>query len=179
MKCLSVCQPYAHLIVSGAKTVELRGWSTRVRGEFLVHAARSVRRADCRRLGIGAGGLPTGAVVGRAELLDVVEYASGRAVEADRARHLAPRGYHAARGRTASGRSRTARYGFVLGSARALRIPIPMPGRLGFFDVDARRLLRSGGGAGAAAAAAASPTDDAIRSEIIDEEHRYRLVGWH
>lgn len=177
MKCLSVCQPYAHLVASGAKTVELRGWSTRVRGEFLVHAPRAVRLADCRRLGIDAGRLPTGAVVGRAELLDVIEYGSARGLNADRERHLAPRGYYAARGTTASGRSRTARYGFVLGSARALRVPIPMPGRLGFFDVDIRRLLREGGGR--AAAAAASPTADAVRSEIIDEEHRYRLVGWH
>ena len=146
-----------------------------MRGEFLVHAARAVRQADCRRLGIGARSLPTGAVVGRAELLGVVEYGSARALEADRARHLAPRGYYAARGTTAAGRSRTARYGFVLGSARALRIPVPLAGRLGFFDVDTRRLLRGYG----AAAASASPTADAIVSEIIDEEHRYRLVGWH
>ena len=176
MKCLSVCQPYAHLIASGAKTVELRGWSTRVRGEFLVHAARAVRLPDCRRLGVDARSLPTGAVVGRADLRGVVEYASARELEADRARHLARRGYYAARGMSPAGRSRTARYGFVLGSARALRVPIPLPGRLGFFEVDTRRLLR---GHGAAAAAAASPTADAIRAEIIDEEHRYRLVGWH
>ena len=175
MKCLSVCQPYARLIASGAKTVELRGWSTRVRGEFLVHAARAVRLPDCRRLGMDARSLPTGAVVGRAELLDVVEYGSARALNADRARHLAPRGYYSSRGTTAAGRSRAARYGFVLGSARALRIPVPLPGRLGFFDVDTGRLLRGYG----AAAASAAPTADAIRADIIDEEHRYRLVGWH
>ena len=175
MKCLSVCQPYAHLIAAGAKTVELRGWTTRVRGEFLVHAARAVRAPDCRRLGLDARSLPTGAVVGRAELLDIVEYGSARALEADRARHLAPRGYYSARGTTPAGRSRTARYGFVLGSARALRIPVPLPGRLGFFEVDTRRLLRGRAGG----AAAASPTDDAIVSEIMEDEHRYRLVGWH
>lgn len=177
MKCLSVCQPYARLIVSGAKTVELRGWTTAVRGEFLVHAARRIRLADCRRLGADPKALAVGAIVGRADLLDVVEYSSARSLDADRARHLAPRGYYGARGASAGGRSRTARYGFVLGGARALRAPIPFPGRLGFFDVDARSLAAGGGKGGGAAAA--RPSKASIRADIIDEEHRYRLVGWH
>ena len=175
MKCLSVCQPYAHLIASGAKTVELRGWTTALRGEFLVHAARRIRLADCRRLGADPRAMALGAIVGRAELLGVVEYRSARELDADRARHLAPRGYYGARGMSSKGRSRTARYGFVLGRARALRAPIPLRGRLGFFDVDTRSLAGGGGGA----RAAALPTRAAIRAEIIDEEHRYRLVGWH
>ena len=177
MKCLSVCQPYARLIVSGAKTVELRGWTTAVRGEFLVHAARRIRLADCRRLGADPKALAVGAIVGRADLLDVVEYSSARSLDADRARHLAPRGYYGALGASAGGRSRTARYGFVLGGARALRAPIPFPGRLGFFDVDARSLAAGGGKGGGAAAA--RPSKESIRADIIDEEHRYRLVGWH
>jgi ASCH domain len=37
-KCLSIRQPYAELVVSGRKTIELRKWITRFRGEFLVHA---------------------------------------------------------------------------------------------------------------------------------------------
>ena len=117
--------------------------------------------------------MAAGAIVGRAELLGVVEYRSARELDADRARHLAPRGYYGARGVSAGGRSRTARYGFVLGRARALRAPIPLRGRLGFFDVDTRRL------AGGGARAAALPTRAGLRAEIIDEEHRYRLVGWH
>lgn len=159
--------------MSGAKTVELRGWTTAVRGEFLVHAARRIRLADCRRLGADPKALAVGAIVGRADLLDVVEYGSARSLDADRARHLAPRGYYGALGASAGGRSRTARYGFVLGGARALRAPIPFPGRLGFFDVDTRSLAAAGG------AAAARPSEASIRADIIDEEHRYRLVGWH
>ena len=35
-KCLSLREPYAELIiVSGRKTIELRKWNTRFRGEFL------------------------------------------------------------------------------------------------------------------------------------------------
>ena len=40
MKCLSVCQPFAELIVQGKKTIELRKWNTKFRGEFLIHAAK-------------------------------------------------------------------------------------------------------------------------------------------
>ena len=38
MKCLSLKQPYAELLVSGKKTIELRIWNTKFRGEFLMHA---------------------------------------------------------------------------------------------------------------------------------------------
>ena len=50
MKCLSVCQPFAELIVQGKKTIELRKWNTEFRGEFLVHSPRKIRTDDCKRL---------------------------------------------------------------------------------------------------------------------------------
>ena len=43
MKCLSICQPFAELIVQGKKTIELRKWNTKFRGEFLVHAAKNIQ----------------------------------------------------------------------------------------------------------------------------------------
>ena len=49
MKCLSICQPFAELIVEGKKTIELRKWNTKFRGEFLVHAARNMLLEDCKR----------------------------------------------------------------------------------------------------------------------------------
>jgi hypothetical protein len=39
MKCLSLKQPYAELLISGKKTIELRKWNTSFRGKFLVHAS--------------------------------------------------------------------------------------------------------------------------------------------
>jgi hypothetical protein len=39
-KCLSLKQPYAELLISGKKTIELRSWDTKFRGEFLVHASK-------------------------------------------------------------------------------------------------------------------------------------------
>jgi ASCH domain-containing protein len=39
MKCLSLRQPYAALIVAGIKTIETRTWKTNYRGKILIHAA--------------------------------------------------------------------------------------------------------------------------------------------
>ena len=38
MKCLTVRQPFAALIVAGLKTIECRGWQPRFRGPLLIHA---------------------------------------------------------------------------------------------------------------------------------------------
>ncbi len=150
MKCLSVCQPFAELIVSGRKTVELRPWNTKFRGEFLVHAPTKVRDADCRRLGMGAD-LPVGVIVGRAEVYDVRRYETEQEMMADSGRHMA-------------GAPGKYRYGFILRNARRLRIPVPCKGSLGFFEADlpVPRIGRSD-----------------LEADIIDEEHRYRWVGRH
>ncbi len=39
MKTLSIKQPFAELVVSGRKSIEIRSWATNYRGEFLVHAS--------------------------------------------------------------------------------------------------------------------------------------------
>ena len=75
MKCLSVCQPFAELIVQGKKTIELRKWNTKFRGEFLVHASQKIRIDDCKRLKMKYT-LTTGAIVGKVELVDVKKYES-------------------------------------------------------------------------------------------------------
>jgi len=36
MKALSLKQPFAELILQGKKTIELRKWNTKFRGEFLI-----------------------------------------------------------------------------------------------------------------------------------------------
>lgn len=151
MKCLSVSQPFADLIVSGRKLVDLRTWNTGFRGEFLVHAPLKVRADDARRLG-AAGGMATGAIVGKAEIFGVKAYRTRSELAGDRRLHLA---------RPAGGRRY---YGFMLRNARAFRVPIPHKGRLGFFEVDlpGRR-----------------PSDDFILADIMDEEYRYQWINRH
>ena len=75
MKCLSVSQPFADLIISGKKTIELRNWNTNFRGEFLIHAPIKIRTEDAKRLKINKK-LVTGAIVGKAELYKVKKYES-------------------------------------------------------------------------------------------------------
>ena len=48
MKALSIKQPWADLIGSGAKTIETRTWSTAYRGPLLIHAGK--KPADFLRL---------------------------------------------------------------------------------------------------------------------------------
>jgi len=44
--CLSVRQPWAWLICNGGKDIENRDWPTRFRGRVLIHAGKTMTRAD-------------------------------------------------------------------------------------------------------------------------------------
>ncbi len=46
MKILSLRQPWAHAVLYFGKTLENRRWSTRFRGEFLIHAAKGMTVAE-------------------------------------------------------------------------------------------------------------------------------------
>jgi len=78
MKVISIRQPWASLIVIGAKDVENRTWPTRYRGPVLIHASQ---RADDvssdeieHRFGLHlAEELPLGGVVGITEIVDCVK----------------------------------------------------------------------------------------------------------
>jgi hypothetical protein len=74
MKCLSLKQPYADLLVSCKKTIEVRIWNTNFRGRFLVHASKKINGEACERLKIDQAKLVTGAIIGKANLYDVISY---------------------------------------------------------------------------------------------------------
>lgn len=123
MKCLSVCQPFADLILSGTKTIELRRWNTRHRGDVLIHAPRKIRHNDCKRLGVSETCV-TGAIVGKVRLVDVKRYDDSAELQQDYPCHLA------------SAEFVGCRYGFVLVDAQRFKEPIPYKGRLGLYQVD-------------------------------------------
>lgn len=88
MRALTILQPYATLIVSGKKRVENRTWPTKYRGRLYIHAGKSrdlmhvIERDD----GIEyppAGGLPFGAVIGVAVLVDCLPVEEIRAGKHD------------------------------------------------------------------------------------------------
>ena len=151
MKCLSVSQPFADLIISGKKTIELRNWNTNFRGEFLIHAPIKIRTEDCERLKITKK-LVTGAIIGKAELYDVKKYNSSKEVKMDQKFHLASKNFQ----------DKT--FGFKIKNVKPLRIPIPWKGQLGFFDVELSK---------------ARIKNKDIVTDIVDEEYRYQWIGHH
>ena len=112
MKCLSICQPFAELIVQGKKTIELRKWNTKFRGEFLVHAAKNVLTEDCKRLKISPEEIVTGAIIGKVNLVDVKKYESDKELNKDKKKH------HSVSNNTKN------KYGFILENPKKLRVPI-------------------------------------------------------
>ncbi len=121
MKCLSICQPFAELIIEGKKTIELRKWNTKFRGEFLVHAAKNILEEDCRRMKISSKTLMTGAIIGKVNLVDVKKYESNKELKADKTKHYSSSDFP------------NNKYGFILEKPKRLRVPIEYSGKLNFF----------------------------------------------
>ena len=72
MKALTICQPYAQLIVRGEKRVENREWPTRYRGPLAIHAGVSrewLQPEDLVAFELLHDPLVFGAVVGVANLV--------------------------------------------------------------------------------------------------------------
>ena len=151
MKCLSISQPFADLIVSGEKTIELRKWNTNFRGEFLIHSPIKIRIEDCKRLKITKK-LLTGVIIGKAELYDVKKYDSVNEIKKDQKFHFASKNFQ---GKT---------FGFRIRNAKSFRIPIPCKGQLGFFEVEFPKTRIK---------------NRDIVTDIIDEEYRYQWIGHH
>src|SRR6266404_3132831 len=83
MKILSVRQPWATLIVSGAKDIENRTWPTRYRGLALVHASLKADDTSSddieRRFGVRMPSeLPLGGIVGMTEIVDCVKHSDSK-----------------------------------------------------------------------------------------------------
>jgi hypothetical protein len=119
MKVLSLKQPFAELVVSGRKTIELRKWNTKFRGEFLIHASKSADRIAMKKFGFVS--LPCGCIVGKAKLVEVKRYKDIEEHALDRGKHLADNFW--------------GDYGFVLEGAQRVK-EIPCKGKLNFWDFE-------------------------------------------
>lgn len=124
MKCLSLKQPFGQLIVEGRKTIELRIWNTKFRGDFLVHASKVPFKDQYEKFGYEKDSLPLGAIVGQATLVDVKNYQLIEEWKADYPKHLAGNEFEASD------------YGFILTNPIKFEKPIPYKGQLQFFEVD-------------------------------------------
>lgn len=149
MKAISLWQPWASLLVIGAKVIETRSWPTQYRGPLLIHAAKTlnqdVRYALCdtnvdnafRRQGGTAARplwLPFGAIVGQVDLVDCRPTESFTAEELDTEcffEHF----QEATWTEGALGNFAPGRFGWVLEKPQKFEKPIPYKGSQGFFEV--------------------------------------------
>ena len=126
MKCLSLKQPFADLLALGEKTVELRKWNTKFRGEFLIHASKNIDGASCDRLDINIDSLSVGAIIGSAFLSDVKVYSNQDDFNRDKQKHFS----------IISKYCDGYKYGFLIRNAKMFSKPIAYPGKLRFFEVN-------------------------------------------
>ena len=150
MKCLSICQPFAELIVQGKKTIELRKWNTKFRGEFLVHAAKNILEEDCKRMKISPKTVTTGAIIGKVNLVDVKKYDSDKELKADKKKHY-----------SISDNTKN-KYGFILEKPKKLRVPIEYLGKLNFFEFHPDAIKNND-----------------VKLDLFEEEHRYMWINRH
>jgi hypothetical protein len=134
VKALSLLQPWATLIVIGAKKVETRTWRTEHRGLIAIHASQKFTtelrelcltepfRSALLAAGIDdADALPRGAIIGTTEIVSVIPTTSI-------AHGLAPREH-------AFGDYRPGRFGWQLQNAAQLDAPITCRGLLALWKV--------------------------------------------
>jgi hypothetical protein len=74
MRAITICQPYAELILRGLKRVENRAWPTDYRGAILIHAGKSQKFFTPDNYGILIDEMAFGAVVGVAQLRGCIRY---------------------------------------------------------------------------------------------------------
>jgi activating signal cointegrator 1 len=137
MKAISIRQPWASLLATGAKRFETRSWQTRHRGPLLLHAGRCLSQArwlagaEPFRTALHAhraSELCYGAILGCAELVDCLPTEALDDVLDSRERAL--------------GDFRPGRWAWVLERPIRLTTPLPLRGVLGIFDVDDALLRR-------------------------------------
>lgn len=135
---ISLWQPWASLLVNGAKIHETRGWLTKHRGPLIVHAAKRSIPADvglgveavCRRIWGQAwrAGMPSGALIGIVDIVNCIP-----------AERVYPGGAltFTEMDNEACGDFSAGRFAWRAENPRALPKPIPFKGRQGFFRVPA------------------------------------------
>jgi predicted transcriptional regulator len=117
MKALSLKQPYAELVVSGKKKIELRKWNTNFRGEFLIHASKNPDEEAMKKFGFKS--LPVSRIIGKATLKEVKTYSSPEDCDKDKELHLASNAWGS--------------FGFMLENPQRIK-EIPCSGNLGFWE---------------------------------------------
>jgi len=134
VKAISILQPWASLIVLGAKKFETRSWKTEHRGPILIHSGRRFQTAQknlCTQQPFFSalkldgktldGTLPLGHIIGVAILEDCIHLEEGGAITATE---------------RAFGDFGRGRYAWHMICPQPLAVPLAHKGMLGVFNVD-------------------------------------------
>lgn len=129
MKALSIKQPWASLIVSGHKTVEMRTWKTSYRGLLAIHASKKPDMLYGTILPSGNDikhhNNPLGAIIATCTLADIIIYNSRQKYNDDILKHCCPETWY-----------QKGMCGWVLIDVKKLETPIPCKGQLGLWNWD-------------------------------------------
>lgn len=140
MKALSVWQPHAILLATGARIIETRSWPTNYRGEIMIHAAKKMdedRAYECQHAikllrETGFKPKPQAEALTRVPFSGLLGVALATATLSDCRPIPHPQGtsFDAEFGGFGEGR-----WGFVLSNLKPLQKPIPWKGAQGMWDV--------------------------------------------
>ncbi len=130
MKGLAISQPWAELVVSGKKKIEVRTRNTNYRGWFYVYASRKDTKDEVVKE-FGFQNLPTGVIIGKAFLKDIKKYRLDNDFYSDFGLHLVTREVIDKEGWTDK-----PKYGYIISKVEKMNPPIQFRGMTGFFKVD-------------------------------------------
>lgn len=136
MKTLTLHQPWATLVILGAKKIETRTWGTQYRGPLAIHASKTFPGREWRLMYkepfVGAlkadlyfqmeGTLPTGAIIGTCELTECWKIKEGPLLISEKER--------------AFGDYRPGRYMYMLDKPLRWVMRVPAKGKLGLWEWD-------------------------------------------
>jgi activating signal cointegrator 1 len=150
MTVISLLQPWASLVVMGAKKFETRSWNTTFRGELLIHASKGKHYGgmSCRELCYCApfakfipGGrvfdkLPFGAIIGKVNMVDTIPTDSFHmpAVNELRKAFIGGRLIEWPKQEEMFGDYSPGRFAWILKDPVKFDIPIPASGKQGFWN---------------------------------------------
>lgn len=165
MKVISLVQPFATLVVIGAKRIETRCWDTKFRGPLLIHASlgkhygKGPNKISCRELcyqdpfkqfidGAAFDKLPFGAIIGKVNLVGTCETECVSDVNAQR-NFMLQGGYKNMKGNIILTRQEHSfgdysldRYGWMFSDPAEFIIPTPAKGSLSLWDFDETILIK-------------------------------------
>ena len=143
VKVISLLQPWASLVVTGAKKIETRSWNTTFTGNILIHASKKLTKENITLgrefnyiYGAGLGfieELPLGAIIGS---VDIVGTFSMNDLLTQKTITKKEKIWHLTDEELAYGDYSCDRYGWLLENPQAFAIPIPAKGSLSIWEYD-------------------------------------------